>query len=105
MNKNKKIIYPLTASSWNNKEIIALHRLIDGSNFSMGLNVKKFEKNFAKFHKVKYSVMVNSGSSANLLMVASLFYQKNKHKIIIKKESSSFFGMANIELHQDLLSM
>ena len=47
----------------------------------MGLNVKKFEKNFAKFHKVKYSVMVNSGSSANLLMVASLFYQKNKHKI------------------------
>ena len=40
MNKNKKIIYPLTASSWNNKEIIALHRLIDGSNFSMGLNVK-----------------------------------------------------------------
>ena len=25
--------------------------------------------------------MVNSGSSANLLMVASLFYQKNKHKI------------------------
>ena len=46
MNKNKKIIYPLTASSWNNKEIIALHRLIDGSNFSMGLNVKKFEKNF-----------------------------------------------------------
>jgi len=81
MNKNKKIIYPLTASSWNDKEITALHRLIDGSNFSMGLNVKKFEKNFAKFHKVKYSVMVNSGSSANLLMVASLFYQKTKHKI------------------------
>ena len=49
MNKNKKIIYPLTASSWNNKEIIALHRLIDGSNFSMGLNAKNLRKILQNF--------------------------------------------------------
>ena len=79
MKKNKKIIYPLTSSTWDEKEKNALKKLVKGSNFSMGENVKKFENNFAKFHKSKYSVMVNSGSSANLLMISSLFYlKKNK---------------------------
>ena len=29
---------------------------------------RKFEKNFSNFLKLKYSIFVNSGSSANLLM-------------------------------------
>ncbi len=40
----------------------------------MGSAVAAFEKEFAALVGAKYAVMVNSGSSANLLMVASLFY-------------------------------
>ena len=36
-----------------------------------------FPKQFARYLGVKHCVMVNSGSSANLLMVAALFYPKN----------------------------
>ena len=41
-------------------------------NSHMGENVKKFEKHFANYFGSKYCVMVNSGSSANLLIVAAL---------------------------------
>ena len=44
----------------------------------MGKNVNLFEKKFAKYLNRKFAVMVNSGSSANLLGLASLFYKKNK---------------------------
>jgi CDP-6-deoxy-D-xylo-4-hexulose-3-dehydrase len=43
----------------------------------MGENVKAFERDFSQYVQSKYSVMVNSGSSAILLMVAALFYTKN----------------------------
>jgi CDP-6-deoxy-D-xylo-4-hexulose-3-dehydrase len=46
----------------------------------MGENVKLFETKFASFVGSKYAVMVNSGSSANLLAVASLFYSKHPLK-------------------------
>ena len=42
----------------------------------MGKNVLRFENNFSKYISKKYSVMVNSGSSANLLALSSLFYKK-----------------------------
>lgn len=73
---NKKFKHPLSTSSWDNEEIIALRNVISNGQFTMGKEVKKFEKNFANFFKSKYAVMVNSGSSANLLMIASLFYTK-----------------------------
>ena len=38
----------------------------------MGENVLKFERQFANYFGSKFSVMVNSGSSANLLIVAAL---------------------------------
>ena len=44
-------------------------------------NVEKFEKNWSRWLGVKYSVFVNSGSSANLLsvtIVKNLFKKKNK---------------------------
>lgn len=40
--------------------------------FSMGDMVKRFELKFAEFQKRKYAVMVNSGSSANLILLQSL---------------------------------
>ena len=46
-------------------------------------NVLKFEKEWSKWIGVKYSVFVNSGSSANLLTVATLKYIKTRGNEII----------------------
>ncbi|WVH09091.1 MAG: CDP-4-dehydro-6-deoxy-D-glucose 3-dehydratase [Fluviibacter phosphoraccumulans EoVTN8] len=69
--------YPLATTSWNDDEINAIYEVVKSGQYSMGAKVKQFEVEFAKKFDVKFSVMVNSGSSANLLMVASLFYTKN----------------------------
>ncbi len=46
--------------------------IIDSSKLSMGEQCIKFEKVFAKFHNYKFGVLVNSGSSANLLLIQAL---------------------------------
>ena len=69
--------YPLASSTWDEKELEAIQEVIKSDNFTMGAKVKEFEKDIASFHHVNYAVMVNSGSSANLLAVAALFYTKN----------------------------
>lgn len=69
--------YLLAESSWDQEELKAIQRVIDSNRYSMGVEVENFEKNFAKYFNTKYAVMVNSGSSANLLAVGALFYTKN----------------------------
>ncbi len=71
------IKYPLATSTWDDKEIEAINTVIHSDMYTMGKHVAQFETDFAKFVGSKYSVMVNSGSSANLLAVAALFYTKN----------------------------
>ena len=68
--------HQLATSTWGDDEIAAMNDVISEGNFTMGKRVKLFERNFAEFIKAKYCVMVNSGSSANLLMIAALFYSK-----------------------------
>ncbi len=68
--------YELASKSWDDKEIQAIHKVIESDRFSMGENVENFESDFAKFLGSKYCVMVNSGSSSNLLMVAALTLKK-----------------------------
>lgn len=69
--------YKLSYSTWGNEENIALKKVIKTGNFTMSNNVKLFEKKFATYLGRKYAVMTNSGSSANLIGVASLFFKKN----------------------------
>src|SRR5690606_7151513 len=71
------IRFPLATSSWDNKELDALQRVIASDHYSMGDEVANFEIQFAHYFGSKYAVMVNSGSSANLLMTAALFFTKN----------------------------
>jgi CDP-6-deoxy-D-xylo-4-hexulose-3-dehydrase len=70
--------YELAISTWGPEEIEAIHRVIASDRFTIGPNVAAFEESFAAYHNRKYAVMVNSGSSANLLAVAALFYKKNR---------------------------
>ena len=69
--------YPLATSTWDNKELQAIQSVIDSDNYTMGNSVKQFEKDFTKFINRKYCVMVGSGSAANLIATAALFYTKN----------------------------
>lgn len=69
--------FPLATASWGQEEIAAMQRVIASGMFTMGANVQAFEHDFAKYVGSQHCVMVNSGSSANLLMVAALFYTKN----------------------------
>ena len=69
--------YPLTSDTWGCEELAAIKDVMDSNQYTMGREVRKFEINFAEYFKTKYAVMVNSGSSANLLAVASLFYKKD----------------------------
>ena len=58
---------------WDNKEIIAgINTFLTGKWVVAGETVYKFEKQFAKFFKTKHAHMVNSGSSANLVLVSAL---------------------------------
>jgi CDP-4-dehydro-6-deoxyglucose reductase, E1 len=71
------IKYPLASSTWDEKEIEAINSVIAKDMYTMGEGVKQFEDDFSNFVHSKYAVMVNSGSSANLIAVAAMFYTKN----------------------------
>ena len=66
--------YPLGYNTWSKKELTEAKKVLSSGNYSMGKNVIKFEKKFSKYFGSKYAVMVNSGSSANLLMLSALKY-------------------------------
>jgi CDP-6-deoxy-D-xylo-4-hexulose-3-dehydrase len=68
--------YKLATSTWDDLEINAIQDVIKTDKFSMGPKVEEFEKQFAQYFGSKYAVMCSSGSTANLLMVASLFFSK-----------------------------
>ncbi|HEG8135410.1 TPA: DegT/DnrJ/EryC1/StrS family aminotransferase, partial [Campylobacter jejuni] len=69
--------YTLASSTWDEKELQAIQDVIKSDMFTMGKKVAEFEKDFAKFTGSKYAVMTSSGSTANLIATAALFYTKN----------------------------
>ena len=68
--------YKLAYSTFGEEEKEAILKVIESGKFTMGEKVEEFEYEFAKFFGKKYAVMVNSGSSANLIGIASLFFRK-----------------------------
>lgn len=66
--------YPLATDSWDQNEHDALQDVISRGQFTMGEQVAAFEKTAAEHFGCNHSIMVNSGSSANLLAIAALFY-------------------------------
>lgn len=72
--------YPLSNDTWGNEEIEAIEKVLSSRRFTMGPYVEKFEKQFAEYFGVKYAIMSNSGSSANLLAIAALVYSKKLNR-------------------------
>ncbi len=63
--------FPLATSTWDDAETTALHDVIASGRFTMGPQVRAFEQEFAQFVGARHAVMVNSGSSANLIALAA----------------------------------
>jgi CDP-6-deoxy-D-xylo-4-hexulose-3-dehydrase len=58
---------------WDHEEIVAIMKaMLSGKWITSGEYVHKFELQFSKQFNVKHSLMVNSGSSANLVMVGAV---------------------------------
>ena len=74
LNSQQKYFYPLLENGFSNKDISEGVKVLRSKFITMGKYTQKFEKYFAKKFRSKYAVMVNSGSSANLL---SVFASKN----------------------------
>jgi len=72
-----KNCYTLATSTWDEKELDAIQSVINKDVYTMGESVKQFEREFSSFLDTKYCVMVSSGSAANLIATAALFYTKN----------------------------
>ena len=68
---------------YGKKEIKAVTDVLKNNSLSLmdGKNVKNFEKIVSKMFGKKYGLMVNSGSSANLLALASLGLKKGSEII------------------------
>src|SRR6185369_9739871 len=63
--------HPLASSTWGEEELQAIQEVVSSGRFTMGEKSAGFERAFAGYIGTKYAVACNSGSSANLLMVAA----------------------------------
>ena len=77
----KKIYYGRAV--YDNREINAVLKVLKKDSLSLtdGKNVKKLEKSVSKLFGKKYGLMVNSGSSANLLGLASFKFKRGSEII------------------------
>src|SRR3989441_7959121 len=63
---------PLTVPTYGPEEVEEAVDSLLSTWVTMGSKVKKFEEAFAKYNGSRHAVMVNSGSSANLLALSVL---------------------------------
>lgn len=57
--------------NWGKEEIDAIYAVIESNKLTMGEEVKNFESEVSKKFGSRFAIMVNSGSSANFLMLAA----------------------------------
>ena len=71
--RGDRALFPLAANPFGEEEILAMTEVLLSGRLTLGDNVERAEREFAAAVGAPYAVMVNSGSSANLLMVSALF--------------------------------
>ena len=81
-----KYFYPLLENTLSKQDLNAGIKVIKSEQLTMSKKTVDFEKQFAKKIGAKYALMVNSGSSANLL---SLFCLINS---LLGKMATLFFS-------------
>ncbi len=74
--------YPLVDYPFSKNDINSGRKILSMGKFiTMNKVTRQFEKRFAKYLGVKYALMVNSGSSANLLALFALINPKAKKRV------------------------
>jgi CDP-6-deoxy-D-xylo-4-hexulose-3-dehydrase len=84
--KDKNKVYYSGPYFDHNEMAAAIETLLFGKWSSSGETCVKFEREFSKYINTKYSFFCNSGSSANLLLIAACkeyFKWKNRSEIIV----------------------
>ena len=79
--KKEKNIYQLSPNSFSNKDVVEGIKVLLSKKITMGEITKKFQREFAKFIGSKYALMVNSGSSANLLATFAMINPMKKNRL------------------------
>ena len=74
--------YPLAFNDFTNEDAECIKALFTNGQLTQGEVTKKYEDDLASYFGSKHAIAVNSGSSANLLMLASLFYSNEKGNIL-----------------------
>ena len=77
-NSNNFFKYSLLDDAFSNEDLIKGIEVLIKKKITMGEITEEFEFEFAKFLNVKHALMVNSGSSANLLAAFALINPKKK---------------------------
>jgi len=77
--------HKLMSNNFTLKDISAIQKFLKKKEkiFTQSKNVLLFEKEWSKWLGVKYSVFVNSGSSANLISMTALKMLKGKGEVIV----------------------
>ena len=70
--------FTLATDTFSKEEFNAVNKVMMSRNYTMSDMVEKFEKNLAKWIGVNNAIMVNSGSSANLIIIESLLRRSIK---------------------------
>ena len=80
-----KFSHSLMHNNFTKTDMIAARKLFKGKNIilTQSKKVQEFERKWSKWLGVKYSIFVNSGSSANLLTMAALRILYKKNEIIV----------------------
>jgi CDP-4-dehydro-6-deoxyglucose reductase, E1 len=81
LNRPSQPAFPLADSSYDNQEIIRCIETVLSGQLTMGARVREFEQAFAAAIGAPFAVMVNSGSSANLLAVSALVNPARKRRL------------------------
>jgi CDP-4-dehydro-6-deoxyglucose reductase, E1 len=86
--------YRLAADTMGRDEIEAAKAVLDSGQLTMGRCVRAFEEEFAQWVGVSHAVMVNSGSSANLLIVDLLLRATSSTRTLTSGDEVIVPGLA-----------
>ena len=73
--------YPLVENPYRYKDLKKAKKILDSGKLTLGPVTEKFQNSFSKGMNTKYSLMVNSGSSANLLAFQCLINPYRKRRL------------------------
>jgi CDP-4-dehydro-6-deoxyglucose reductase, E1 len=73
--------YPLLEDAFSNEDLNSAIKVIKSKKLTMSKKTKEFEKKFSNFFNTKFTLMLNSGSSANLLAFFALINPLKKNNL------------------------